>query len=295
MGYLFLACALFAGVTKGYCGKRTSGYTANFHDAVFANTIRVILCAVIGFCLIIASGELRFIVPSFKMLLISALSGVSTAVFVVTWLVCVKKSAYMMIDTFLMLGVLIPLIASKICFNEDIKLTQWIGIFILLIAVLLMCSYNNSIKSKITPTSFLILVVCGAANGFADFSQKVYNKAVPDSSATVFNFYTYIFAALFLICAFFLTRKSKDENNKANVKKIFIFIVIMAICLFANSFFKTLAAGHLSAVLLYPLNQGCALILSALMASVLFKEKLTVKAIIGIFTAFAGLIIINVL
>ena len=69
----------------------------------------------------------------------------------------------------------------------------------------------------------------------------------------------------------------------------------MALCLFANSYFKTLAAGYLNAVLLYPLNQGCALILSAIMSATLFQEKLTLKAVIGMVTAFAGLLIINLL
>ncbi len=69
----------------------------------------------------------------------------------------------------------------------------------------------------------------------------------------------------------------------------------MALCLFANSFFKTLAAQHLSSVLLYPLLQGSALILSTIMSAVFFKEKLTAKCIVGIVIAFIGLIIINML
>ena len=77
------------------------------------------------------------------------------------------------------------------------------------------------------------------------------------------------------------------------MKKIFLYIFIMSVCLFANSYFKTLAAGYLNAVLMYPLSQGGALILSAIMSATLFKEKLTAKAIIGIFVAFAGLLVIN--
>ena len=38
MGYLFLMIALLAGATKGYCGKKTSGYTDNFGDAVLAKS-----------------------------------------------------------------------------------------------------------------------------------------------------------------------------------------------------------------------------------------------------------------
>ena len=94
---------------------------------------------------------------------------------------------------------------------------------------------------------------------------------------------------------FGVTHKKGEVVDGQKVKKIFGFILIMAICLFANSFFKTLASGYLDAVLLYPLNQGCALILSAVMASTFFKEKLTGKAILGILIAFAGLLVINLL
>ena len=293
MGYLFLLIALLAGVTKGYCGKKTSGYTNCFCDAALANIVRMMVCIVIGFVLILVTGDFKKLIPNRELLLISTLSGISTAVFVVTWLISVKKGAYMMLDIFLMLGVLIPLIASQIFFNEVIKSTQWIGIAVLLAAVVIMCSYNNTIKAKITPFSFALLIICGAANGIADFSQKLFTKCIPDGSAAVFNFYTYLFAALILIASFAATSKTGPRAGKADIKKLFGYILIMALCLFANSFFKTLASKHLSAVLLYPLNQGCALILSAIMASMLFKEKITNKAVIGIVTAFVGLVIIN--
>lgn len=295
MGYLFLLIALLAGVTKGYCGKKTSGYTNSLRDATLANIIRMMLCILIGFLLIIITGDLKKLIPSRDMLLISLLCGASTAVFVVTWLISVKKGAYMMLDIFLMLGVLIPLIASNFFFNEVIKPSQWIGIVILLVAVGIMCSYNNSIKAKITPFSLVLLIICGIANGIADFSQKLFAKCILDGSAAVFNFYTYVFAALILIVSVFVTGKTELTGGELNIKKFFSYILIMAFCLFANSYFKTLASGYLNAVLLYPLNQGCSLILSAIMSAVLFKEKITIKAVIGIFTAFIGLLIINLL
>lgn len=295
MGYLLLFIALFAGTAKGYCGKKTSNYTKGLGDAIFANIIRMLLCVLIGFVLLLVTGDLNSLIPSRNMLLICVLSGVSTAIFVVTWLISVKKSAYMMLDIFLMLGVLIPLVASSIFFNEVIKLSQWLGIAVLFAAVVLICSYNNSIKAKLTPASFILLIICGAANGIADFSQKLFMKCIPGGSAAAFNFYTYLFAALTLLIAFAVMRKTGKNPDKSNMKPILGLILIMSVCLFVNSYFKTLAAEHLGAVLLYPLNQGCALILSAVMAAVLFKEKLTVKAIIGIITAFAGLLIINLI
>ena len=66
-------------------------------------------------------------------------------------------------------------------------------------------------------------------------------------------------------------------------------------CLFANSFFKTLAAEHLDAVQLYPLNNGGAVILSLLMAAIFFKERINARCIIGICLSFGALLMINFL
>jgi len=293
MGYLFLFIALLTGAAKGYCGKKISGYTNSFSDATFANFIRMVLCVVIGFILILLNGDLKLLLPSPKLLLISVLSGVSVAIFTVSWLISVKNGAYMMLDVFLMLGVLIPLISSNIFFHENIKPSQWLGTAVLLTAVVIMCFYNNSIKAKITPSSLALLIICGAANGIGDFSQKLFTKYTPNGSVAVFNFYTYFVAAIFLIVTFAFTCKTEPTHGKSDIKRTFGYILTMAPCLFINSYFKTLASKHLSAILLYPLNQGCALILSTIMAAVLFKEKITTNALIGVLTAFIGLLIIN--
>lgn len=292
MGYLYLGFALLAGVTKGYCGKQTGSHTKGYRGALLANAVRMLLCIIIGFLLLVFSGELSALAPKGNLFPIAALSGLATAVFVVTWLMAVRKSAYMMLDVFLMLGVLIPILASNIFFHEAIRLGQWLGIALLFGAVVLMCSYHNAIKERLSISSLLLLLLCGAANGVADFSQKLFVKTIEGGSVAAFNLYTYLFAAIVLGLLLLAPQKEKVAS-KGDLKRIFGYLSLMAICLFANSFFKTLAARNLPAVVLYPLNQGCALILSSLMASVLFKERLTLKAILGILLSFVALLIIN--
>lgn len=295
MGYLFLSAALLSGAAKGYCGKKTSGYTENFKDAMAANILRMLLCIAIGMGIVVLTGDIADISPSAEIIAISALSGVSTAVFVVSWLMSVRKSAYMLLDIFLMFSVLIPLVAGKILFDEEIRAIQWLGIAVLFIAVVIMCLYNTSLKGKMTWLSLMLLLICGISNGITDFSQKLFVKCIPDTSVAVFNFYTYIFAGLTLAIAYFFIDRSEGNDCRALLGKSIPYIIIMAICLFANSYFKTRAAEYLNTILLYPLNQGAALIISTLMSSLLFKEKLTLTAVLGITTAFAGLIIINLL
>lgn len=298
MGYLFLAISLLAGATKGYCGKKTSGYVNGYKDAMLANTIRMVLCTIIGAILIIAGGNIKHLAPNPQVLAISALSGITTSVFVVCWLISVKKGAYMMLDVFLMLGVLVPIIAGQFLFQEAIKITQWLGIAVLFVAVMIMCSYNNSIKEKMSLSAVVLLVMCGVANGLTDLSQKLFVKQFSDVPIAVFNFYTYIFSAIVLavfLVIFSIKGRSQNTEGVSGLKHIFGYITVMSICLFANSYFKTKAAGFLDSVQLYPLNQGLALTLSSIMSAVLFHERLTLKCIIGLVVAFAGLLIINVL
>lgn len=298
MGYLFLGFALLAGATKGYCGKKTGNLTANIKDAIAVNVVRMLLCIVVGLVLILAGGQGNKMLPDLKSLGIMALSGLFTSVFVATWLLAVKRSAYLMVEVFLMLGVLVPIVASSLFFEEAVSVKEWVGIALLIGATLIMCFYNNTQKTKLTLASLALLTLCGFSNGVVDLSQKLFAKTAVDTPASVFNFYTYIFSALTLIPVLLVFEKGNFQgacrNGKSILAKAGVFVVVMAICLFANSFFKTLAAEHLPATQLYPLNQGGSLILASLMAAIFFKEKPTLSSIFGIVTAFVGLLFINV-
>lgn len=109
MGYLYLSVALISGSIKGFCGKKTSSLTSTFYHSVLANLIRMSFCIIIGFAVVCSEGNFNFLLPDAGVLLIAFVSGISTAVFVVFWLVSVRQNAYMLMDVFLMLGVLVPL------------------------------------------------------------------------------------------------------------------------------------------------------------------------------------------
>ena len=139
----------------------------------------------------------------------------------------------------------------------------------------------------------MLLLLCGAANGLSDFSQKLFVNFAADTPISIYNFYTYLFSAVILFACFFFF--SKDSDEKTNIKKIFPYILVMSVCLFLYSYFKTLAAKYLSSAELYPLAQGGALVVSSIMSAVFFHEKITLKCVVGIVLTFAALIVINVL
>ena len=294
MGYLFLSFALICGATKGFCGKKISGYSDNTKSAAFLNLIRMFLCIVFSFAVIVLNSEITYLSFDINILPISALSGICTALFVVSWLLAVRKSAYMLLDVFLMLGTLIPIAAGCFLYSESVSIKQMVGFSLLLLAVLTMCSYNNTVKEKLSLSSFLLLLTSGVANGLASASQKVFVNTFPKTPISIFNLYTYIFASITLLIFFaFMSGKERVSFNSTGAKSPYVFICIMAVALSLHSYFSTIAAAHLDAARLYPLSQGASLIISTLMAGIFFKEKLTAKAAIGIATAFIALLIIN--
>jgi len=294
MGYVFLLISLLAGAVKGFCGKKLSGFASNIQSAVLLNLIRMVLCIFFALLVVLLNQDLSYLTWNLKVLSVSALSGISTSFFVVSWIVSAKKSAYMMLDVFLMLGTIIPVIMGRVLFLEPISMQQGFGFIVLVIAALIMCSYNNSVRAKTTFRSMLLLIFCGIANGITDFSQKLYVKTFPELPVTIFNLYTYVFATTTLLICYFLGGKKEKVAFVGSLAKKSIYIIfVMAIALTIHSQCKTMAATFLDSAKLYPFNQGVTLVLSTLMSVFFFHEKFTRKAFAGLLLAFIGLMIMN--
>ncbi|MBE6618184.1 MAG: hypothetical protein E7626_00185 [Ruminococcaceae bacterium] len=300
MGYLFLSIALLANITKGYSGKKVSSYISGYSDAALSNFIRMVICAAVGLVLSLVQEGNFFSETSLTTLLCALLSGVATSAFIVSWIISIQRGAFVTTDIFLTLGVGLTIALSVAFLGETVKLTQIIGFLILALAAYVICSYNISIKGKMSFGSLMLLIICGASNGLADFAQKIFVKKVEGESAAAFNFYSYVFSAITLFVIYLVFKSRKKDGEKSvfstpSAKKVIMHVAVMAVLLFVVSYFKTLAAARLDAALLYPLNQGATLILSMTLAAVCFKEKITVRSLIGISLAFIALVIINVL
>ena len=302
MGYLFLIISVLSGVIKGFFAKKVSDKTNCLKSAVVSNLIRMVFCIPIGLLFIAAEGKGINLAVSYYDLLISAFGGIVTSIFIVSWLLAVRKTAYTTIDAFLSMGIFVPIVLSLVFYEESISISQIIGLLLLICSVFIMSVYSNKNKQKLTITTLILLLISGVACGLADFSQKMFNYSNSEISASVFNFYIYVFSAITLAVTlpFFKAKKTTEKTETVekrsgiDIIKI-LYIAIMAVFLFANTYFKTLAASILDSVMLYPLSQGLSLLLSLIMSAVFFKEKIKPISITGITVLFVGLLFINVI
>ena len=299
MSYLFLFLSVLAGVSKGFCGKRISAYTSEFRSAAFSNLIRMLFCIVIGFFFLLFDGGVEQLIPSTAFLFVSALSGVTTALFVIFWLFAIRRGAYVLVDVFLTLGTLLSAVLSIIFYGAEFSVFDGIGFAILILAALFLCSYSYQIKKGgMNIVAVILLFVCAAANGISDFAKEIFNRELGEAyTASAFNFYTFVFAALVLLIVFILSAKTETADNNIRIlgKRGLPYIAMMSVGLFLNSFFKTLASEKLDMALLSPLSQGAALILVTVMSAVFFGEKIKPRCAVGLVLAIVGLIIMNLL
>ena len=305
VGYLFLFIAVLTGVAKGYCGKKTSKYVSSFTDGLILQSARLILCVIIGLCLFLFSNTPLNIDST--ILAISILNGVSNAAFLLCWIFAVKNDSYLFVDICLTAGgILLPCVCDTLFLGGIITPIQYIGIIIMILAVLVMNSYNFTVtKKKVTVRNILLLTCVAISNGIMGFCAKLFAhyKSIVDISCdlSAFSLLTFLFACILLLITlpiFCKTQKIKIKDcvKSFPFKKLWVYLVFIAIFLFFNSYLTTLTNTYIkNTVLIYPLQFGSNLILSAVMSVIVFKEKINFRSILGMILITTSIILINVI
>lgn len=293
MGYIYMICSMTANAIKGFCGKVLSNDTSSLKAGATVSLLRMTMCVIIGFFIVAFNDIGGFNAPR-NLLLSSCLGGVGTALFIISWLFCVRRDSYVLVDIFLMMGVIVPVALCRIIFKEPIEPNQYVGFLLLIIAAFILSSYSTKERTKLTFSSFLLLAFCGLSCGLSDFSYKMFVYIVPDGNVAVFNFYTYVFASVTILIFFLLSPKDEGASKGVINKKSIFLISIMSVGLFLTSFFKTLAAETVSSIILYPVYSAVSLIMTTLTAGLFFKERITGKVVVGVIVTILSIIIMNV-
>jgi drug/metabolite transporter (DMT)-like permease len=301
MGYLFVALAILSGGIKAFCGKKISGQTPTVKNAVLTNFVRMLFCVVFGFFFVLLIDGFSAFKMDGKVFLLALGGSVATCLFLVSWLLAMRRSAYMTVEAFVLSSMFVPIVCNLLCYGNAIKLSQIIGLAVLVLAVVVMSMYDNQVKGKFTWGVLGLLLVVALSNGANSFTQNVFKIDFGVFSAAAFNFYLYVFSAAILGVTYLCIPQKAEENTQTKEKTPLFdktkltYIAIMAFCLFCNSYFITLANGYLLPVMLNPLINVLALLVGLLISVAFFKEKLKPISVIGVLLMLVGIIFINVL
>ena len=197
---------------------------------------------------------------------------------------------------FMSASVVISGIFGVLFLGDKLTIGKLAGTLILLGSMYLIVS-NKEEKKKFTFKAFLACMGVMLTNGFGTIAILLFANGAPEVPESVFMFVAYI-VDFVLLAIFYLLLRLRKGGKKEPVKfskKLLAFGSFGAVSLFFNQQFSTAISDIFPTTILAPLNMGCNVFISVLVGLFLFKEKPSIKNIIGIVIAFLSLLMINFL
>ncbi len=222
--------------------------------------------------------------------LIACATGTMICISSVCSLLAMRGSSILLNSLFSMAGLLVPTISGIFILSQTVVPLQWMGMVLLFGSAFLLASSSKKTNGRITPKTMLLLFGSMLANGCTMLLQVLFKTYVPTGSVLVYSFLQFaIVAAVLFMLALILSRKEKRKLFVPD-KKLMGFTVVSAGALFGISQLSTMASEIVPVAVLFPISDGGGMIISALVADLIYKEKINLKSFLGIIIGIAGLI-----
>lgn len=251
-----------------------------------------LFAAAFAVVLLLLSGEFNKI--DSLTVLIASISGIMLVVSSVCGLYAVKSGTMALSSMFSTAGLIVPCIAGIFLYNDYMSVMQWVGVALFLASSYLLIGASKKLNAKFSLKTVILLVGCLLSDGAVMLLQTMFVREVNGGSVTAFSFLSFVIPALILLLIMGGFKiKAPAESKEKLPKKLVIFATVSAAALFAVNQLATIAAGTVEPVILFTFINGGNTIIAAIMAAALFKEKLTVKSVLGILIGVGALIIVK--
>lgn len=232
-------------------------------------------------------------------ILIAAVSGCFLALSSLSGMKSLLGGTIVLSSVFSTAGLIIPCILGAIFFNEPLSVLQVIFIIVLLASTTLLMKSSKDIFGALTPKTMFWLIVGFVSNGAVMFCQKLFGMRQPEGNVSLFSLLTFLIPALFISLYSLMMRakahESKEEKEKSKLPKQLIgYAVILAFAVFVIQQLVTLLTPAVSSAVLFTIVNGGATVIAAIVGAAMYKEKLTVRSVLGIVLSVGAMVLIKV-
>jgi len=297
-----LCIAVQFSINKVYQKNFAHGLKDMLFFPLVCGVVNVILFILLSFIFYGKFPELTLF--SFVMSVVLSVVGTLSALVGILILKYGKMSVY---SVFMMLGgMILPYFYGVFFLSESISVFRIIGLFILICA--LPCSAidfkgkNKNNKDNINEKNtrlkayYMLCIFIFLLNGATSIISKMHSingSAVP---AANFIVYANLWSAVINFIAYFifsrhLKKSQKRENTPEPNRNAFhavLTITIYAAVAGLGFLFQLISAETVPAVALYPIVTGGSIVLSAALAAIFFKEKISIPGFAGIIMSLCG-------
>lgn len=238
------------------------------------------------------------------------IAGIGTAFNLFTWILSSQLVSLTLIEIVSMIGsMVIPLILAPYLYNGDtVSPVQWLGCALIFVSVFLfMNKGKKSVKKGSALQKIVIVAICAISITLASVFKKYYTYYITAKGLgsieyfTFINFVTVLAVFLMLFAVYYMSERKRaviistaGERPKVEFpyKRVWGHIFVAAVALYVNELFTSYAT-QLPSAIYYPLSKGLAVGCTFLLDVTVFKEKITVKKLVGFAVVIVAVILIN--
>ena len=202
---------------------------------------------------------------------------------------------------FMMLGgMLVPFFYGVLFLQEEISVGKGIGTILLTVFIVLQAIWQNNTeadkKAENSKSRYLFIILClviffiNGMTGVIAKAHSISTGAVDEGSFTViYCTFTAVMSLAILLLSCLRNRKQKAmQIRKALKVKPLVIMVLLGAAAYGGNYLQLLAADQVPASVQFPLVSGGVIVLSALVSTFCFKERISKKEWISVTGAFVS-------
>jgi drug/metabolite transporter (DMT)-like permease len=186
------------------------------------------------------------------------------------------------------MSVILPVIAGFIYFGDNITIYKIAGIFIALFSFILVLAKGKNFAVKLT--IFLLPAVIFLGTGINDTLLKYAHHFLLGNDNTIFI--TTIFSISFIFSLLYVSFIFILKSRSISVLSLLAGI-ILGIVNFGGVFFILKSLDHYEASFYFPVSSVSVVLMTSIIAMIVFKEKLSVINWTGIILAIISILLIS--
>jgi len=289
MLYLLLFISIVAETSKNICNN-------HFGKNILRTTSDSILFNVISgigafFFLLITTGKLHISGYSLGM---AVLFAVITAAANYFSLMAVATGPMAISSLFVYMGgMIVPAMFGVLYYQQTVSIFQIIGCFFMIVSLI----FNISFKENSRMTAKWLLYAVGSFFmwGFTGICQQIHQNSPYAHELNSFLLYSFLIMILLFLLIFFPIRTKEASDRRYFVRSKSSFYVLTAGVFIGLVYQINLyLSGKLPSIIFFPLVNGGVMLLSALAAILLFREKTDIRQKAGIIIGIAAICLLGI-
>lgn len=279
---------LVGGLVRTYYSKYVSQSNAGYH---LFNAVSSLVC---GITLLALSGG-NFAMSVFT-LLTAVLFGLITACQQVTTSAALSIGPWSYTSVIASMSTVITALSGALFFGESLRITQGIGIVLMLGCLVLSVKQEEGDQKKRTLKWFALSMVACVCSGGVGLMQKVHQSSDHRGELTMFLVIAFICSFLYSLINLLIEKRRPAAapmfEEKAAMWLLIVLFVAGGVGVALNNQINLFLSGVIPSAVFFPIVNGGGLVLITLASLVCFKERLTGRQWIGMGLGIAATLLL---